>query len=73
MEVRGIAKTASPFEVHHNEDERDLYLKMQELERELEFLEVQEEMLKIEQRTLTSEAIRFREEVSFWLNQSAAD
>jgi hypothetical protein len=47
-----------------NNGEEDLYLKMKELERELDFLSMQEEALKEEQRHLKSEYIRSKEEVS---------
>jgi hypothetical protein len=48
--------------------EEDLYLKMKELERELDFLTMQEEAIKEEQRHLKSEYIRSKEEVSFPLS-----
>jgi len=36
----------------HSEDDKDLYLKMMELERELEYMTMQEEVLRDEQRHL---------------------
>jgi hypothetical protein len=64
MEVKGIAQTATPFEMPHSEDDKDLYLKMMELERELEYMTMQEEVLRDEQRHLQSEYIRSKEEVN---------
>ncbi len=43
--------------------ELDLYMKMKELESELEILSIQEEYLKDEQRHLKSEYIRSKEEI----------
>lgn len=43
--------------------EKDLYMRMKELESELEILEIQEEYLKDEQRHLKSEYIRSKEEI----------
>jgi 26S proteasome regulatory subunit T3 len=47
----------------HSEDDKDLYLKMMELERELEYMTMQEEVLRDEQRHLQSEYIRSKEEI----------
>ena len=47
------------------EAEEDLYLKMKELEKDLEILTIQEEYIKDEQRHLKSEYIRAKEEVSY--------
>ena len=41
----------------------DLYMKMKELESELEILDIQEDYLKDEQRHLKSEYIRSKEEI----------
>jgi 26S proteasome regulatory subunit T3 len=46
------------------EPEEDLYLKMKQLEKELELLSMQEDYLRDEQRHLKSEYIRSKEEVS---------
>jgi 26S proteasome regulatory subunit T3 len=62
--MESLAKTATPFTHVHNDEEKDLYFRMQELERELELLTMQEEFLKDEQRHLKSEYIRSKEEVS---------
>jgi len=62
--MESLTKTATPFTHVHTEDEKDLYFRMQELERELELLTMQEEFLKDEQRHLKSEYIRSKEEVS---------
>lgn len=62
--MESLQKSATPFSHSHNEDETDLYFRMQELERELELLTMQEEFLKDEQRHLKSEYIRSKEEVS---------
>lgn len=43
--------------------ELDLYMKMKELESELEILSIQEDYLKDEQRHLKSEYIRSKEEI----------
>ena len=48
---------------HHDKVEKDLYMKMKELESELEILNIQEEYLKDEQRHLKSEYIRSKEEI----------
>jgi len=63
MEVKGIAKSATPFEMPQSEEDKDLYLKMMELERELEYMTMQEEVLRDEQRHLQSEYIRSKEEI----------
>lgn len=44
--------------------EEDLYMRMKELESELEILQIQEDYLKDEQRHLKSEYVRSKEEVS---------
>lgn len=54
--MKESAKNAVPVDV-------DLYLKMKELESELEILSIQEEYLKDEQRHLKSEYIRSKEEI----------
>ena len=52
------------YSTHHTEKvEKDLYMKMKELESELEILNIQEEYLKDEQRHLKSEYIRSKEEI----------
>ena len=43
--------------------EEDLFLKMKEMEEELEFLRIQEECIKDEQKNLKREYIRAKEEV----------
>jgi 26S proteasome regulatory subunit T3 len=45
------------------EQDEDLYLKMKELEKDLEILTIQEEYIKDEQRHLKSEYIRAKEEI----------
>lgn len=47
-----------------SEAEHDLYIRMKELENELEMLQIQENYLKDEQRHLKSEYVRSKEEVS---------
>lgn len=47
----------------NGEEGEDLYLKMKDLQREFDFLSMQEEALKEEQRHLKSEYIRSKEEV----------
>ncbi len=47
----------------NNKIDQDLYMKMKELESELEILTIQEEYLKDEQRHLKSEYIRSKEEI----------
>ncbi len=54
--------------LHHTKsyqvkEEKDLYMRMKELESELEILQIQEEYLKDEQRHLKSEYIRSKEEI----------
>ena len=44
-------------------NDKDLYMRMKELESELEILNIQEEYLKDEQRHLKSEYIRSKEEI----------
>jgi len=61
--MESLKKEAKPFEVVHTEDEKDLYFRMQELERELELLTMQEECIKDDQRHLKSEYIRAKEEI----------
>jgi len=46
------------------EKDEDLYLKLKELENQLEILNIQEEYIRDEQRHLKSEYIRSKEEVS---------
>ena len=41
----------------------DLYIKMKDLEKELEILNIQEEYIKDEQRHLKSEYVRSKEEI----------
>lgn len=48
----------------NGETEEDLYLKLKELENQLELLNIQEEYIRDEQRQLKSEYIRSKEEVS---------
>jgi hypothetical protein len=45
--------------------EEDLYMRMKDLESELEILQIQEDYLKDEQRHLKSEYVRSKEEVSY--------
>ena len=59
--VETTMKDASKVEA---EVEEDLYLKMKELEKDLEILTIQEEYIKDEQRHLKSEYIRAKEEVN---------
>ena len=49
--------------VKEEEKEEDLYLKLKELENQLEILNIQEEYIRDEQRHLKSEYIRSKEEV----------
>ncbi len=65
MEIDTIDKSYNQTEQNHEtKEEKDLYMHMRELERELELLSMQEEFLKDEQRHLKSEYIRSKEEVS---------
>jgi len=49
MEIDTVTKSYDQSEpVHETKDEEDLYLRMRELERELELLSMQEEFLKDE-------------------------
>ena len=45
------------------ESEEDLYTRLKELQRELEFVEIQEEYIKDEQKNLKIELLRAQEEV----------
>jgi len=47
-----------------NTVEEDLYMKMKDLESQLEILQIHEDYLKDEQRHLKSEYVRSKEEVS---------
>lgn len=71
MEIDTVTNSQNHSEpVHDTKDEQDLYMRMRELERELELLSMQEEFLKDEQRHLKSEYIRSKEEVGLkqiWL------
>jgi len=66
MEVDRVAlKPSEPFRsVSHTDEEKDLYLRMQELEKEFDLLSMQEEYLREEMRHLKSEYVRAKEEVS---------
>lgn len=57
-------KTLAKKAANTNEAEEDLYLKLKELENQLEILNIQEEYIRDEQRHLKSEYIRSKEEVS---------
>lgn len=57
-----------PIEVnlkYSPKEEEDLYMRMKQLESELEILQIQEDYLRDEQRHLQSEYIRSKEEVSW--------
>ena len=58
-------KQTSVMKVESN-PENDLYMKMKDLESQLEMLQIQEDYLKDEQRHLKSEYVRSKEEVSFF-------
>lgn len=62
MKDTGAAASASNKAVKEPED---LYMKMKELESELEILSIQESYLKDEQRHLKSEYMRSKEEVIY--------
>ena len=47
-----------------NESEEDLYLKMKNLERQLEMLEIEEDVIKEELRLFQSAEVRMQEAVS---------
>ncbi|CAG2108248.1 unnamed protein product, partial [Medioppia subpectinata] len=55
--------TTSSTPTHENEDLDDLYVKYKKLQRQLEFLEVQEEYIKDEQKNLKKEYLHAQEEV----------
>lgn len=61
MEIDQVASESK--NQHQIECEEDLYLKMKQLERELELLSMQEDYLRDEQRHLKSEYIRSKEEI----------
>jgi 26S proteasome regulatory subunit T3 len=63
MEIDTVSKPIKHSTQPETKDEEDLYMRMRELERELELLSMQEEFLKDEQRHLKSEYIRSKEEV----------
>jgi hypothetical protein len=46
--VESLQRHAVPFSDPSNDEEKDAFLRMQELERELEMLSLQEELLKDE-------------------------
>ena len=56
-----VTKATKPKK--EEEKEEDLYLKLKELENQLEILNIQEEYIRDEQRHLKSEYIRSKEEV----------
>jgi len=62
MEVEGAGAT-STTSTSHNNDDVDLYQEMKGLERQLEFVELQEEYLKDEMRHLQRELLRAKEEI----------
>ena len=58
-----IEKTAAPVQSSELAAEEELYTKMKELEKELEFLDIQEEFIKDDQKKLKRELIRSKEEL----------
>ena len=54
---------SSPTSVLGVESEEDLYTKLKHLQRELEFVQIQEEYVKDEQKNLKIELLRAQEEV----------
>lgn len=58
------SKTILEKKPEQSEAEKDLYIRMKELENELAMLQIQENYLKDEQRHLKSEYVRSKEEVS---------
>ena len=56
-------KMSSSIPHKETANKNDLYMKMKELESELEILQIQENYLKDEQRHLKSEYIRSKEEI----------
>lgn len=63
MKPVDAAETASTAAVFETRDEDDLYLTLKSLQRQLEFLEIQEDYIKEEQRNLKRELLRAQEEV----------
>ncbi|MDA9099030.1 hypothetical protein N9L76_08865, partial [bacterium] len=61
--VMDVTKPSSPTSVLKEETEEDLYTKLKGLQRELEFVEIQEEYVKDEQKNLKIELLRAQEEV----------
>jgi len=61
--VMDVTKPSSPTSVLKEETEEDLYTKLKGLQRELEFVEIQEEYIKDEQKNLKIELLRAQEEV----------
>ena len=60
--VMDVTKPSSPTSVLKEETEEDLYTKLKGLQRELEFVEIQEEYVKDEQKNLKIELLRAQEE-----------
>ena len=58
------SKTIVEKKAEGSEAEQDLYIRMKELENELQMLQIQENYLKDEQRHLKSEYVRSKDEVS---------
>eukprot|EP00347_Sterkiella_histriomuscorum_P023388 403334824 len=63
MEDVQMRDTTTVLKNGKSNDEKDLYMKMKELESELEILQIQEDYLKDEQRHLKSEYVRSKEEI----------
>lgn len=63
MVESSLTQHATPFREPADEDEKDAFFRMHELERELELLTMQEDILKSEQRQLKTEYNNAKEEV----------
>ncbi|EAR87503.2 26S protease regulatory subunit 6B (macronuclear) [Tetrahymena thermophila SB210] len=62
MEIEKTGQAAAPTNLN-DLSEQDLYQKMKELEKELEFLDIQEEFIKDDQKKLKRELVRSKEEL----------
>ena len=58
-----IEKTPAPFQFDPNLTDEELYLKVKDIESEIDFLKLQEDFIKEEHKILKKELIRAREEI----------
>eukprot|EP00283_Hemiselmis_rufescens_P004494 CAMPEP_0173418120 /NCGR_PEP_ID=MMETSP1357-20121228/340_1 /TAXON_ID=77926 /ORGANISM="Hemiselmis rufescens, Strain PCC563" /LENGTH=402 /DNA_ID=CAMNT_0014380553 /DNA_START=36 /DNA_END=1244 /DNA_ORIENTATION=- len=63
MEVEAPSGGAAKPQVHEDSSESDLYIRFKTLQRQLEFVEIQEEYIKDETKNLKRELLRAQEEV----------